>query len=63
MDEGRFTAPFQRDRLRSIEDGNERNAAKGGEMLDQRPHQRFDALVGRERISGKGVIRIFGTRN
>ena len=44
-----IAAPLQRDRLRPIEHRHQRNAAEGGEMIDQRAHERFDALIGHER--------------
>ncbi len=42
-------SPLERDRLRSIKHGDQGNAAEGGEMLDQRADQRFDALIGHQR--------------
>ena len=40
---------LQRDRLRPIKDRDQRDAAEGGEMIDQRAHERLDALVGHQR--------------
>ena len=41
--------PPERDRLRPIEDGHQRDAAEGGEMLDQRADERLHALIGHDR--------------
>jgi hypothetical protein len=44
-----IAAPLERDRLRPIEHGDQRNAAKGGQMLDDGTDERFHALVRHER--------------
>src|SRR5262249_43743347 len=37
--------PLQRDRLRPIENSDERNATKGGEMLNEHTHERVRAFI------------------
>ncbi len=48
-------APGQGDRLRSIEDGHERDSTDGREMIDKRANQRFNPL-----IRDKGNLRPAG---